>query len=172
MDVRLFTYLVTMPDLRLARERMKTGNEKGRLEGFLLLFAAVIVAAFRACLQAEHVYLPFIVGGFAVLVLLIVITIVKPAKSDEKAGRPGHVRAPEKEVGAQKMKDIYVGAGFAFVILVTFYIWVVYYPHKSVSFFNQYAEYIFLGGAALLCILVLFARRKLRKKEEGIIEGF
>lgn len=171
MDLKWFTYLVTMPDLRLARERMKMVNEKGRLEGFLLLFAAVIVTAFRACLEAEHVYLPFIVGGAVVLVILMVVTIVRPAKSDEKGGKPGYTR-PEEVSFEKEMNAVYTAAFLTFVVLVTFYLWAEYYPHVGApSFFNQYAEYIFVGGIALICILVVFARRKLRKKEGGIIEG-
>ncbi len=149
------SYFIAMPDLRLARLRMKTGNERGRLEGFLLLFVAVIIMAFRESFGVEQYCFPFTVGS---LVILAIVAVIYPRRrACEEAGRPGLGEA-ERDTTAQEMRAVYAWGFFTFMVLVLSYIW-VQYVGMDLNFFTQYADYVFLGGTALICLLIILAHK-------------
>jgi len=95
------------------------------------------------------------VGSLVILAILTVIYAGRPVR--EEAGRPG---PGEVERGsAQEMRAVYTWGFFTFMVLVLFYIW-VQYVGIDLNFFTQYADYIFLGGTAVICLLIVFARRE------------
>lgn len=163
MDLRCMCYLLSMSDLRLARVRMKSVNEKGKLEELLFIAVCAVFGVLRACLESDDSSV-FVFLGFLAVFMLFLALIEKFTKRYKKEieERPdGNPLYPEKVSAVkEEMRNIYGAAAFTFVLLVLFSIWAEYYPHGTFSFLNQYSEHFFLGGTAVIFLLVVLVRRR------------
>ena len=147
-----------MPDLRLARERMKPQDEQAKLEETIFYSLVLIVAIFFLLLREGD---PVLAGKISLIILVIVLlagVVGGRGTKDTESGTEAPVR--EGMVHTKDMRAVYAGIVSSFVLLAIFCFVLKFYPVRALEFLTPHTEYIFLAGAAVILLLGVFYRRR------------
>lgn len=139
---------------------MKEEQESNLEETLIISIIAVLAVFFRFIIESD-LSLTLIVYILIFSAIIIVESVLRPLsmrKVEPLQKEP--VQHTEKEI-PDNMKKVYMGAVFAFVLLVTFYMWAHFFTHAGiVESICQYSEHVLMGGTALTFLWIVFARRK------------
>jgi len=158
MGLDFINVLISMPDLRLARERMKPQDEQAKLEE-TIFYSLVLIAGIIFLFIREGD--PVLAGKILLIILVIVLlagAVRGRGTKDMESGTEAPVR--EEIVHSKDLRAVYAGIVSSFVLLVIFCIMLEFYPVRALEFLTPYTEYIFLAGAAVIFLLGVFYRRR------------
>ena len=162
MDLKSFNYFINMPHLRLGEARMKEEQE-GNLEETLVISVIAVLAIFFRFIVESDLSLTLIVFILIFLTIIITESVVKPLLHMKEAEpvQKETIQHSGREFPSKDMKKVYMGALFAFVVLVTFFVWAHSFTHTGpLEHIYQYAEHVLMGGTALIFLWIVYARRK------------
>ena len=158
MGLDFINVLINMPDLRLARERMKPQDEQAKLEETIFYSLVLIVAIFFLLLREGD---PVLAGKIS-LIILVIVLLAGVVRGRGTKDKESDTEAPVREgmVHTKDMRAVYAGIVSSSVLLVIFCFVLKFYPVSALEFLTPYTEYIFLVGVIAIFLLGAFYRRR------------
>lgn len=140
---------------------MKEEQESNLEETLIISIIAVLAVFFRFIIESDLslALIMYILIFSAIIIIESVLRPLSMRKVEPLQKEP--VQHTGKELPHDNMKKIYVGAGSAFVLLVTFYVWAHSFTHTGIiENISQYSEHLLMGGTALIFLWIVCASRK------------